>query len=236
MRTLLLSGYGISLSVDSGCLHVKDGRDYEKEPVEHVFRPKFIDINNIVVYGHSGNISLDAMKWLSKMNVQLTILNWDGRVLSNVLIPEMKQSAVRMAQYRAYDGNQRIEIAKELINAKIQNTIVILDWLNERYPELREGKRSQLEEIERYQSSLGTAITVGQIRGYEGMVARNYWDIVSSLFDDDFGFEGPNFGKTGRPMGAVDPINALFNYGYTFLESQCWKDLLCSIRSFVHHR
>jgi hypothetical protein len=36
MRTLLLSGYGISLSVDSGCLHVRNGRDYEKEPVEDV--------------------------------------------------------------------------------------------------------------------------------------------------------------------------------------------------------
>jgi CRISPR-associated protein Cas1 len=27
------------------------------------------------------------------------------------------------------------------------------------------------------------------------------------------------------PMGAVDPINALFNYGYAILESQCWKAL-----------
>jgi CRISP-associated protein Cas1 len=223
MKTLLLSGYGISLSVDSGCLHVRDGRDQNKEPLEYVFRPKFIDTDNIVIYGHSGNITLDSMKWLSKMNVQLTIINWDGRVLSNVLIPEMKQAATRMAQYKAYENGLQVTIAKKFIEAKIQNTNILLDWLIERYPELREDKTSQLEEIERFQSSLGMATTVGQIRGYEGMVARNYWDIVSSLFDDYFGFEGRNYGKTGRPMGAVDPINALFNYGYTFLESLCWK-------------
>jgi CRISPR-associated protein Cas1 len=95
--------------------------------------------------------------------------------------------------------------------------------LIERYPELKEDKVTQLEEIERYQLNLGTINTVGQIRGYEGMVARNYWDIISSLFDDDFGFEGRIFGKTGRPMGAVDPVNALLNHVYAFLESQCWK-------------
>ena len=59
MRTLLLSGYGIGLSVDSGRLHVRDGSDYKKEPKEYVFKPKFIDYDSIVIYEHSGNISLD---------------------------------------------------------------------------------------------------------------------------------------------------------------------------------
>jgi CRISPR-associated protein Cas1 len=36
-----------------------------------------------------------------------------------------------------------------------------------------------------------------------------------------FRFEARLLGKTGKPYGAADPINALFNYGYTMLESQC---------------
>jgi CRISPR-associated protein Cas1 len=34
-----------------------------------------------------------------------------------------------------------------------------------------------------------------------------------------------NAARTKRPLGAVDPINALFNYGYTVLESRCYKAL-----------
>ncbi len=223
MKTLLLSGYGISISVDSGYLHVKNGRDHNKEPQEYIFKPKSTEYNGIIIYGHSGNVSLDAFKWLSKMNIQLSILNWDGRVLSNVLIPEQKQSRTRMAQYQAYETGQRIDLAKTFIEAKIQNSICVLDWLCIRYPELLENKGTQLDEVLNYQSKLPLASTVAEIMGIEGMVARNYWHILSSTFDTKLGFEGRAHGKTARPMGAIDPINALFNYGYSLLETQCWK-------------
>jgi CRISPR-associated protein Cas1 len=78
MKILFLSGYGIDLSVDSGRLVVKDGRDLKKEPIEIVLKPKGDEYDGIVIYGHSGNVSLDAMKWLAKLNIPLTILNWDG--------------------------------------------------------------------------------------------------------------------------------------------------------------
>ncbi len=66
MKTLLLTGYKISLSTDNSKLYVKDGRDKDKEPVEITYKPKFIDLDNIIIYGHSGNITLNAIKWLMK--------------------------------------------------------------------------------------------------------------------------------------------------------------------------
>ena len=117
MKILFLSGYGIDLSVDSGRLVIKDGQDLKKEPSEVVLKPKGDDFDGIVVCGHSGNVSLDAMKWLSKQNIPLTILNWDGRMLANVLIPEMKQGIIRMAQYDAYRDGRRLVIAKAFIEA-----------------------------------------------------------------------------------------------------------------------
>jgi CRISPR-associated protein Cas1 len=97
MKILFLSGYGIDPSVDSGRLEIKDGRDLNKEPKEIVLKPKGDDYDGIVIYGHSGNVSLEAMRWLSKQNIPLTVLNWDGRMLVNILIPEMKQGVIRMA-------------------------------------------------------------------------------------------------------------------------------------------
>ncbi len=66
MKSLLLSGYGIKMNVDSGKLHIRNGNDNGREPEEHIFKSKFIDYDSIVVYGHSGNITLDAIRWLTK--------------------------------------------------------------------------------------------------------------------------------------------------------------------------
>jgi CRISPR-associated protein Cas1 len=66
---------------------------------------------------------------------------------------------------------------------------------------------------------------IKDVMGIEGMIAHHYWAVISTIFDKKFEFDGRVYGKTIRPMGAVDPINALFNYGYSILESQCWKAL-----------
>lgn len=229
MRTLFLSGHGIDIRVENAHLMIKDGHEYERaEPSTYELKPKYDEYDNIVVYGHSGNITFEAIKWLSKQNIQLTVLNWDGCLLTNILIPEPKAGSVRLAQYQAYSGKMRVDIARRLIEAKIHNSILVLDWLCQRYPELRKDKKAQFDELESFQPQLPKATTVAQIRGVEGMVAKNYWAIVLHMVDDKLGFEGRLFGKTGRPMAAVDPVNTLLNYGYSLLEAHCWRAINAS--------
>jgi len=226
LNYLLLSGYGITINVDGGRLHIKDGHDKDKSnPKEYIYKPKFIDLDNIIIYGHSGNITLDAIKWLTKQSVQITVLNWDGRLLTTIMPPESKQSITRMAQYRAYENGQRVDIAKKIIDAKVKNSIAVLNWLAERYEEVAESKEQIMKNIQANWSLLPKATTVKQVMGIEGMIARVYWDTLSKIIDDRLEFNGRVYGKTTRPMGAVDPVNALFNYGYSILESQCWKAL-----------
>jgi len=80
MKFLLLNGHGITMKVDRARLHITDGRiSAEEEPATYVFHPQRIDIDSIVIYGRSGNLSLEAIRWLVKHNVQVTILDWDGK-------------------------------------------------------------------------------------------------------------------------------------------------------------
>jgi CRISPR/Cas system-associated endonuclease Cas1 len=89
MRTPFLSGHGISMQVKNAHLMIKDGREYEEgDRATYELKPKYDQYDNIVVYGHSSNITLEAIKWLSKQNIQLTIPYWDGAILTNILIPE----------------------------------------------------------------------------------------------------------------------------------------------------
>jgi CRISP-associated protein Cas1 len=96
MRTLFLSGHGISMLVENAHLMIRDGCEFERsEPMTYELKPKYDEYDNIVVYGHSGNITLEAIKWLSRQNIQLTVHNWDGCLLTNVPIQEPPSSRRR---------------------------------------------------------------------------------------------------------------------------------------------
>jgi len=218
MNSLFLSGYNIHICVDDGKLIIKDGRDWEKEPTEIIMKPKFVDYDHIILYGHSGNISLSAIKWLMKQKVSINVLDYDGTLLSSMDPPQSKTGLVRLAQYRAYN-EQRIDIAKEIIHAKINRTRDMFDWLIFRYPQLTE--KMNLCNFEKTLEDLKNAQKIRDIIGLEGIVARHYWDAIGQIFPDKFEFETRAIGRTTRPLGAIDPINALFNYGYSILESHC---------------
>lgn len=224
MRSLMLSGYGIRMSVDNGKLHIQNGYDKNiPEPGRYVFKPKFVDYDNIVVYGHSGNVSLDAIRWLTKQNVQITILNWDGKVLTTIMPVESKQSITRMAQYKAYQNGQRVNLAKKFIDAKIKNSVAVLKWLSERYPCVAKQNEKHKQSILYNWSLISKVKSIGEIMGLEGRVANSYWQIISTTFNKNLDFIARKYGKTPSPRGAVDPINALFNYAYSILETHCRK-------------
>lgn len=217
MKYLLLDGHGIRINVDSGLLKIQNGRtSIEKEPEKIIIKPKMSDYDNIVVYGYNGYVTFEAMRWLTKMNVQLTLLDWNGRLLTSILPPEAKQIKLKFEQYRAYESSQRLDIAKNLINAKFKNSIVVLDWLKKKYPEIKHN-------VADYFSKLRKAKTIKEVMFIEGHFAAIYWKEISRIFKR-FEFNGRS-SKTKRPFGAVDPINSLFNYGYSLLESQCHRSI-----------
>jgi len=218
MKSFLLSGYNIHIGVDDGKLIIKDGRDWEKEPTEIIIKPKFVDYDHIILYGHSGNISLSAIKWLMKQKVSINVLDYDGTLLSSMDPPQSKTGLVRLAQYRAYN-EQRIDIAREIIRTKLIRTRDMFDWLLARYPDLSHKK--DLCNFEKTLEDLKRTEKIKDIMGIEGITARHFWDAIGQIFPDKFDFETRGYGRTNRPLGAVDPINALFNYGYSILESHC---------------
>ena len=184
------------MRVENARLMVRDGLEYERsKPNEYKLKPKCEDYDNIVIYGHSGNISLEALKWLSK-------LNWDGQLLNSVLIPEPKNGASRFHQYQAFSDERRIDIAKKFIEAKIKSSVLVLDWIVQRHPELKETKKQCFDEHFLFKDKLPEADTISKIRGLEGMFARNHWLILAETFNKKLEFEGRLFGKTGRPMAA----------------------------------
>src|SRR3989344_2471607 len=216
MKLLLLNGHGISMRVDGAKLHIRDGRySTTEEPEEWVFAPKRIDVDNIVIYGRNGNITLDAIRWTIKHNVQISILDWNGKLLTTMLPPESVQVKTKFAQYAAYkDAKLRVEMAKKLITAKFVKTQLVLDWLKQRYPTVN-------NDFSHESGRLGGMSTIGDIMMLEGRVASFYWQELVKVLPKKYEFETREYRK--KPWGAGDMVNCMLNYGYAILEAECMR-------------
>jgi len=204
------------MHVDGAKLHIKGGRySVEDEPDEYVFTPKRIDVDNVVIYGKNGSITLDAIRWLIKHNVQISILNWNGKLLTTMLPPEGVSVKTKFSQYRAFeDDNKRLSLAKKFIEAKFARTRDVLKWLHLKYPEVRTD--FSIEE-KRFKQ----AETIQDIMMVEGRVASFYFQELTKIVPDKYEFVARK--HYNSPRGAGDIINCMLNYGYAILEAECMR-------------
>ncbi|KGK98714.1 CRISPR-associated protein Cas1 [Methanococcoides methylutens] len=217
MKMLLLNGHGINMHVDGAKLHIKDGRfSTTEEPQEYVFSPKRMDIDSIVVYGRSGSLSLEAIRWLIKHNVQTTMLDWNGKLLTTMLPSESTNVKTKFAQYHAYeDQDIRVKLAKKFIEAKFSKSEAVLDYLKQRYPEIEYDFSDDKTKLEKAKS-------IREILGVEGGVAWKYWNEYAKAVPEQYDFKART-DNYRRANGAGDKVNVMLNYGYALLESECLR-------------
>ena len=216
MNLLLLNGHGITLRVDGAKLHIKDGHyNTIDKPLEYVFYPKRIDIDHVIIYGQDGNISIDAIRWLIKHNVQVSILNWDGKLLTTMLPSGSVNVKIKFTQYSAYSDNiKRLFVARKFLEAKFSRTQLVLDWLKERYPDIN-------NDLTKEYSYFRNTKSISEMMMVEGRIAAFYWKEFGKIMPDKYTFNTREYQQ--RPWGAGDMINCMLNYGYAILEAECLK-------------
>lgn len=216
MKFLLLNGHGIRFKVEKAKIVITDGRSStEDNPQKYVFRPKRLPYNHIVIYGRSGEISIEAIRWLIKHNVVITILNWNGKLLTTMLPPESAQVKIKFSQYASYrNSDLRIELAKKFVIAKFVRAKILLEWLKSRYSNIRydlSGEERKLED----------ANTLKEIMLAEARAGKIYWRQLIKVFPEKYEFDKRQYSDT--PYGAGDKINCMLNYGYAILEAECLR-------------
>lgn len=218
MNPLLLSGYGISITVNRACLTVSNSHS---DTDNIIFRPHQIPYDSIILDGHYGNISFEAIRWLMKHDILVSVLNWNGNLLSTILPKETNNADLRIKQYQSYiDNEKRLYIANQIVKQKVKSSIALVKQLSRFY---NIDSKSIEKEMQRYDSdSLNTMMM------YEGRIASAYWSALSKIFNDlapDFRFETRKNLSYSWNMNASDEINALLNYGYAILESIIRKSI-----------
>ncbi|MGA8856304.1 MAG: CRISPR-associated endonuclease Cas1 [Candidatus Bathyarchaeia archaeon] len=101
-------------------LKITVGRKTNPNPLRCQFLPRTIEYDSIVLENATGQISLAALRWLSKHNIPIFFLDFDGSTISQVLPPTPVKANLRAAQFQASnDLERKFTIAKALVQAKI---------------------------------------------------------------------------------------------------------------------
>lgn len=236
-RPLILTGEGLAVRVDKGCLLIKDGHTHYPSPKRAWrFFPGGLDLPpRIVLVDGSGQVTLDALDWLSDQSIPLIRLRWDGELGATMSANGYAADPEKVAwQLRARDCERtRHEFAQPLTRQKLLAT---KDTLEALVPASADRDKA----IEVVKGSLafidaGNAETVSDLLGQEGKVALSYWRAWRSLdlkWVSEAKHPIPEEWRTfttrsslhARPSApnrrASHPVNAMLNYAYAMLITQ----------------
>lgn len=220
---LVLSGYGLRVAVERGHLVVEDGAGAERR--RDVFGRVDQELKRLVIIGHAGTISLDAIRWLHGVGVPLIHLDTNGALFLVATPQGAAAPAQRRAQVRAAESPLGVDIARGLIASKIEGQLQVLRQI----PGSDDGQQYVAACGERARR----ATTLAEVRQIEPLAARAYWRAwqrVPLQFDPQDAKRRPRhwryFGSRISPLAdpsprkAVNPANAVLNYLYAILEAE----------------
>jgi CRISPR-associated endonuclease Cas1 len=217
----VVEGYGVLINLRHGRLHIADGLPGERR--ERVYSRVAPGFSRLVVLGHAGTVSLEALRWLNDLGIAFVQIDKDGRLVTTSG-GGAEDSRLRRAQALAPSTSTGVEITRMLLGEKVA------------------GQRAVLEQL-RPSDDLSLAFAVAEARlqeadSLETLVfaerdaALAYWSAwarVEIRFRPSDLARIPDhwqrLGKRGSPLTnaprlAVNPINALLNYGYAILEAE----------------
>ena len=213
MRPLLLHGFGTSVRIHGRTLEI----DWRSEGRKVSYRPQQLPFDSVVVDSLTGSVSFEALRFLAVHDVPVTLLRWNGTILSTILPRGPANGELRIAQVQAYaDPVRRLRIAREFIREKVSKSVSLVEHLALNLP----------VSVDLIKTEIGRDLvrTVNDLRVYELRVAQVYWRqfgrAIESLWPKS-GFVGRRSPQRSWNNSAADPTNALLNYGYSLLESAC---------------
>ncbi len=196
------------------------------------------DISHLVLVGHI-QITTEAIHLLMASQRTISFLGAGGKMIGTASAPITKNVLLRVAQYKKFENEGYcLNIAKEIITAKIENQRTILR---------RNG--GNIDEALSLLKNLSTDCMGSKdkdsLRGFEGKASQIYFNVFPSLIKKKevkkteqmtFGDlpEGQGWDKNMDSFFAMngrnkrpprDPVNAMLSFGYTLLS----RDIISAI-------
>lgn len=160
-------------------------------------------VDQIVLIGQP-SITGEALTYALELGLPVHYLSYFGKYLGSALPSYSKNGQLRLAQYAIHnDQPKRLNLVKTIVTGKIHNQYNILYRKGQKENPLKERKKA-----------VSNQSTLDQVRGIEGLAAREYFSYWQIILPQGWKFEGRN----RRPPR--DQVNALLSFAYSLLQVQ----------------
>ena len=231
-KPLVLSGHGIRLNVNAGTLLITCGfTHYPQKREEYRFFPGDRQLpSRIVILDGDGNITIDALRWLSEQGITLIQIDWKGEVSSVGGSPYAANPKVVRRQLAMQGNDEGLSFCRMLIQEKVHNSIETIKQLAVN----AEDAQPMIESMEAIYTKLNksppkTLIDLLTLEGIAAAAYFRYWytldlcwrGIGRKPIPEEWKRIGTRIGKNGDGnQFAVHPVNAILNYAYAILANQ----------------
>lgn len=219
---LVLTGYGLRVAVERGHLAVEDGIGTERRSGR--FPRAVPGFQRLVVIGHAGTVTLEALRWLHELGIPFIQIGADGEVIVAAGRATFYDGRLRRAQALAPWNGVGLRLSQELVRRKLVAQRRVL---------------ARLQPASGADATLAAAIdtvdavdTLTALRLVEAQGALAYWEAwhqVQMTFARRDHVKVPRHWlrgtsrsspHTATPRTAAHPLNAMLNYLYAILEAE----------------
>lgn len=171
-----------------------------------------VDIDHVVVERRA-QLTMPVLYALLEHEVQISYLDGHGNLLGTLGGEQVSiQRILRQKKYFS-DPDKQLKMVQELVQTKIMRQRELLLSYGRTH---KEGiLPAASDDLGVYMSKARQLKELDELRGLEGLASRKYFRAFPDILDRNLWHWQ---GRNRRP--AVDPVNALLNFGYAFLERE----------------
>jgi CRISPR-associated protein Cas1 len=203
----------------------------------------FEDITCINIEGRGVSLSVDLIHECALRGITINCVDFDGEPYAKLMSPMLTATVeTRREQLMAFEDARGVDIARAIVAAKLANQRGLLlysaKYRRKTQPELGDQLTTAAAAIAALRTQLDAVAAPriddcrAAILNLEGRAAATYWQAFWQLLPEGL---APD---KREHQGASDPVNALLNYGYGILYSQCWSAVLLAgldpFGGFIH--
>ncbi len=168
--------------------------------------------------GRGTRLSSDAALLALANNIDVLFVDKSGEPAGRLWSGKFGAvTALRRKQLDFPFSPQAVQWIKGVVRRKMDNQIAMLLSLKGNDAELETSIEKSIRKIEDYQRKIASLKVefvqemAPSLRGWEGAASRAYFELINAALPDEYRF------KVRSQNPAIDPFNALLNYGYGIL-------------------
>lgn len=175
-------------------------------------------LESIMIFGNSTLTAKAQEKCLQK-GIAVVFLSSRGRYFGRLVSTSHVNSFRQKKQVLLSDNpEQCLQFTKTILEAKVHNQVVLARRYTRNHMQ-QKGNGQCIEEMVRAERKISAADSIEKAMGYEGIAARQYFQLLSGIIRDEFAFTG----RTKRPP--KDPFNSMLSLGYTILLYEIYAEI-----------